>query len=394
MKNKTLRTVLAFLLALTLTASAAMLSFAQNSKIEHRLRWYMEENEGRIPVIIWTRTGNSAETVAMIGEITEIERVYDDIPMIGVNATADEIERLALLDQIESLDFAKTWMEMSHAERYQYVKFAFNHEEVFYHNPELDQQLANMTDVITPALINSELTDDANTDGFKYFLMRVADYMEADLDVSVLISLAANETAEKPLRRACLTQMIRQTQLRDARTEAAVKALTNDPDVPFACSAVCALATVDPAFAKKWTAEKLEGFDGTLTNDSIAFVSAREYVLSHGGASQEECEEFVTQCCLWRDAALEANAQKSPDPVAQYHHYIRDLMLHTGRLGDVNGDGRVTATDARFALRASAHLESLSTMQLASADANGDGKITAAEARKILRVSARLEQMN
>lgn len=56
--------------------------------------------------------------------------------------------------------------------------------------------------------------------------------------------------------------------------------------------------------------------------------------------------------------------------------------------GDVNGDGKITAADARTALRASAQLENLSESEAYRADMNNDGKITAADAREILNRSA------
>ena len=59
--------------------------------------------------------------------------------------------------------------------------------------------------------------------------------------------------------------------------------------------------------------------------------------------------------------------------------------------GDANGDGRLTAADARLALRASAKLEELDDMGFAAADLDPDGRITAREARWILRASAKLE---
>lgn len=59
--------------------------------------------------------------------------------------------------------------------------------------------------------------------------------------------------------------------------------------------------------------------------------------------------------------------------------------------GDVNGDGKVTAADAREALRAVAKIDSLSDKQKQAADVNGDGKVTADDARTILRQSAKLE---
>ncbi len=60
------------------------------------------------------------------------------------------------------------------------------------------------------------------------------------------------------------------------------------------------------------------------------------------------------------------------------------------KTGDVNSDGKVTATDARLALRASALLDTLEGAALYSADVNGDGRVTANDARSILRYSARI----
>ncbi len=62
------------------------------------------------------------------------------------------------------------------------------------------------------------------------------------------------------------------------------------------------------------------------------------------------------------------------------------------RTGDVDGDGRVSAADARITLRLSAKIASAGTVGVTLyADANGDGKVTAADARIILRYSAKLE---
>ena len=52
--------------------------------------------------------------------------------------------------------------------------------------------------------------------------------------------------------------------------------------------------------------------------------------------------------------------------------------------GDVNGDGIVSAEDARIALRAAVRLENLNTEQKKAADMNNDGEVTAEDARDIL----------
>lgn len=60
------------------------------------------------------------------------------------------------------------------------------------------------------------------------------------------------------------------------------------------------------------------------------------------------------------------------------------------KTGDVNSDGKVTATDSRLALRASALLDTLEGAAFHAADVNGDGRVTANDARSILRYSAKI----
>lgn len=62
-------------------------------------------------------------------------------------------------------------------------------------------------------------------------------------------------------------------------------------------------------------------------------------------------------------------------------------------LGDVNGDGSITAADARLALRNSVFLEELSAAAKVAADVNGDKIVTASDARLILRASVGLEKL-
>lgn len=66
----------------------------------------------------------------------------------------------------------------------------------------------------------------------------------------------------------------------------------------------------------------------------------------------------------------------------------------TAKKGDVNKDGKITASDARTVLRISARLETASPEVLLIADVNNSGDISASDARKILRVSAFLESFD
>ena len=61
---------------------------------------------------------------------------------------------------------------------------------------------------------------------------------------------------------------------------------------------------------------------------------------------------------------------------------------------DVDGNAKITAADARLALRQSAKLEKLGGVFAKACDADGKLGITAADARKILRVSAKLDNYN
>ena len=63
--------------------------------------------------------------------------------------------------------------------------------------------------------------------------------------------------------------------------------------------------------------------------------------------------------------------------------------------GDNNGDGEITASDARNALRASVELDKLNNWQTTASDLNEkeEGKLTAADARFILRASVGLEDL-
>ncbi len=62
-------------------------------------------------------------------------------------------------------------------------------------------------------------------------------------------------------------------------------------------------------------------------------------------------------------------------------------------LGDGDGNGTITASDARIALRISAKIQTASDAVICALDINSDGKVTASDARIILRVSAKLQTM-
>lgn len=56
--------------------------------------------------------------------------------------------------------------------------------------------------------------------------------------------------------------------------------------------------------------------------------------------------------------------------------------------GDVNGDGKITAVDARWVLQAASGTRTLTEEQIAQANVNGDSKVTAVDARWILQAAS------
>lgn len=62
--------------------------------------------------------------------------------------------------------------------------------------------------------------------------------------------------------------------------------------------------------------------------------------------------------------------------------------LKAGRLGDVNGDGKINTIDARWVLQAASGVRTLTEAQKAAADVNGDGKVNTIDARWLLQMAS------
>lgn len=71
--------------------------------------------------------------------------------------------------------------------------------------------------------------------------------------------------------------------------------------------------------------------------------------------------------------------------------FIMSVMASAYILGDADSNGKVTASDARTALRFAASLDIPDEKQIIRCDINGDGRLTAADARTVLRTAASLE---
>ena len=65
------------------------------------------------------------------------------------------------------------------------------------------------------------------------------------------------------------------------------------------------------------------------------------------------------------------------------------VLPESGQLpGDINGDGKVTAIDARWVLQIAAGTREVTEAERISVDLNGDGKVTAVDARWVLQIAA------
>lgn len=106
--------------------------------------------------------------------------------------------------------------------------------------------------------------------------------------------------------------------------------------------------------------------------------SAATYTKETESVSHEEVEESTG---LEEETSVPTIEEPSEEEPTEY----------TGRLGDVDKNGKIEAADARLALRFAAKLETFDEYEGWAADVITDGKLVAADARIILRVAAKLE---
>lgn len=91
------------------------------------------------------------------------------------------------------------------------------------------------------------------------------------------------------------------------------------------------------------------------------------------------------------DSALDNNGnpiRKRPEG-----SFYKAPNTDTVMIGDIDIDGKITATDARLALRSAVGLEKLSEREIYIADVDKNGSVTSADARLILRASVGLEKL-
>lgn len=108
------------------------------------------------------------------------------------------------------------------------------------------------------------------------------------------------------------------------------------------------------------------------SDNTTAILSASSYTIS-GFNGSNVGEQKITVTAAGKTATFTA--------------YVSPIK------GDLDNDGRITAADARLALRVAANLESISKAVAYAADVDGNNSITASDARTILRVAANLQSI-
>lgn len=122
-----------------------------------------------------------------------------------------------------------------------------------------------------------------------------------------------------------------------------------------------------------------DGANVTVDEDKKLIVISPE---SAGGVSEIMFDSMIENVYI-------QDASESLIPTGTQFYFGESLYTIIIR-GDLNFDGRITASDAREMLRIASKLENADDITLTAGDLNSDGKISASEARSALRFSARL----
>ncbi len=147
----------------------------------------------------------------------------------------------------------------------------------------------------------------------------------------------------------------------------------------------------------------------TIEEDRLIYIP-QGYVFSSDGvhvvkhrASEHTDKNNDTVCDM---CGLDVNAPEEPtteepttkeptteEPTTKEPEAQKPSESTEIKMGDTDGDNKITAADARNALRMSVGLEKTTAEIIRIADTDKDGKITAADARYILRASVGLEKI-
>ncbi|MCH5199169.1 MAG: VWA domain-containing protein [Oscillospiraceae bacterium] len=135
----------------------------------------------------------------------------------------------------------------------------------------------------------------------------------------------------------------------------------------------------------------LINFSGVCENDLVVKIDEENSVDISGN------NNYVSSAKLFDDEIMTKVSIDTLDDSFQISAKDRVLLFSDiiFALGDVDGDKKITAADARFALRRAVNLENyiVGSAEFIACDIDNDKSVTASDARKILRAAVGLEKL-
>ena len=128
--------------------------------------------------------------------------------------------------------------------------------------------------------------------------------------------------------------------------------------------------------------------DYTITDKTILYIDQTAAAADEGGGNPSVSFQVYPssiQDSVILIAGVGVNGEAGP--------LVAAIVDAKYILGDVDGDGKITASDAAVILRTVAGVESLTGSQESAGNVDGDTRITASDAAKILRVVAGLDTL-
>lgn len=126
----------------------------------------------------------------------------------------------------------------------------------------------------------------------------------------------------------------------------------------------------------------------TTTAGKIIITAFDNTSVSAGTVTNITFDVIATSDCSTNVIVSVVEAFDGNDKAVELTAYNGIVKINSVLKGDVNGDGKITAIDARWALQNAAGNRDLTDEQKAAGDVNGDGKVSAIDARWILQAVA------
>lgn len=136
--------------------------------------------------------------------------------------------------------------------------------------------------------------------------------------------------------------------------------------------------------ASEETATVAEAAEETTAQEATTASAAEEKETSQPDSQQDK------PAALSEDAAKETRLTDNDIRFGKVKEMF-EFIYNAPEKGDVDISGDISASDARFTLRASVGLEKITEIILKRGDIDGNGRLTASDARIILRASVGLE---